>query len=624
MSYKSGYTFEKEKAITGTAGFYDVEFMAKDADTPSGERTNDTGWLNGGSFEIEADIVVIIPTVLPTLSLKEDIKGLSASRSLNVTNTAKIKLEVKNGTEVQVNFDGIGSYEDSKTITSDGIYEFSYTFKKSDYTSDSSDFWKKDLTFTATAYNSKGASNVVTSGKFTIYDLNEWRTWQNELETEQIQTDIDAKISDKEKALSVYRSGKELYENACESAYKNLTFTNEKRPNDHRRILNGVKIYTDIGDEKTIEGRGTLPDTSTFKVYVDYGSKTNYPARVEIRYDIKGYPLDDGSTRRKQRIVQNYADKELMKGYLLQSIIVQNFDGTCTESNSLEDIEQDIEVVENTEELNDELDTEVLQENLFDTFAGIERQDSLSLMLSNDKDYLKFLETDYLTQDEKDLLWGFYHLIMYQLDVDYEIPNKDFYLDLTSKTVLLESVDIVFSFIFIDIFGFEVEEVHASVGSSIINKVKKFELTSAKKFTKANLGDVAKLAKGSRNAKVYKAASRGRRMHTRWDTEKLYDKIFGSTHQHEFTITHPTKKTTSGRAKQYRLDAIKFDKKNKLIIIRELKPNNKRAKAKGRKQLKVYKELMEDLVKNDEKMQEKYGKWIKDARIETGRVVTYD
>jgi hypothetical protein len=650
MSHKSGYTFEKEKAIIGSAGNYHVEFMAKDADTSSGERTNDTGWLDGGSFEIKADIVVIppvvTPTELPTLSLSQDINfGKSTSRSLNVTNTAKIKLEVKNGTEVQVNFDGTGSYEDSKKITSDGIYEFSYTFKKSDYSTDSSDFWKKDLTFTATAYNSKGASTVVTSGKFTVYDLNEWRAWQNELETERIQEDIDSKTSDKEKALSVYRSGKELYANACESAYKNLTFSNEKRPNDHRRILNGVKIHTDIGDEKTIEGKGTLPDTSTFKVYVQYGSKTNYPARVEIRYDIKGYPLDDGSTRRKQRIVQNYTDKELAKGYLLQSILTQNFDGTCTESNSLEDIEQDVDVIKIEDDVviendNFDIDADIKREASFDVFAGLPLLESVSMLLEEDKLYKEFFfETDYLDNDDKKIRLAYYYYNKWLENEDYAFPDKAYNLRLIRNYQDIKQYEEAGNFI----INFMVDNLIDSLkATGIINDVHgRTKLKKIIKDTKRTFNQVIvkknKKPMGMLNANTRKSAKIGFEKHTYWSDKKLYDKIDGETYIHEKVLKIPNdndlreslelsiKKRAS--AKFFRLDAIKFDNKNNEIILRELKPKytwskkgeNIRAKKQGEKQLRNSEKVLEYLIEHDEK----YKKYA-DFKIIRKEINTYE
>jgi hypothetical protein len=609
MSHKSGYTFEKEKAIIGSAGNYHVEFMAKDADTSSGERTNDTGWLDGGSFEIKADIVVIppvvTPTELPTLSLSQDINfGKSTSRSLNVTNTAKIKLEVKNGTEVQVNFDGIDSYEDSKTITSDGIYEFSYTFKKSDYTSDSSDFWKKDLTFTATAYNSKGASNVVTSGKFTIYDLNEWRAWQNELETEQIQEDIDSKTTEKEKDIETYNDKKGLYITACEDAYKKITFSDKQQPNDHRRIFNGVKVYEDIGNEKTIEGRGRLPDKSVFKIYISYGTKTNYPALVEMKYNIKGYPLDDGSSRKKRKMVQNYEDKELAKSYLLQSILVENFDGVCTERNALEVIEKDIDVVQIIEADNFDIEEDIKKEVAFDTYAGLNFDDSLMLLVAEDASFKEFLyETNYYTEDERDVLVAYYHYERwFEQPIDYIIPDK--YWEILKD----ESVSGVGSSIFDWFIPYETANAgKLDVPKKVFNKVEKF---FNKKLLKVVLGNTKS------------SIIRGINTHTRWEKNKLYDIKYpnGGKHVHEFVLPRPGVLTKSKKYEaKYRIDAMQVDEIRQIIRLRELKPDNTKSFRLAQKQLERYKNQFEELIKMSHEKVTKY----KDYTIQIGSIDVY-
>ena len=159
------------------------------------------------------------PTLKPKLSLIQDINfGRSKNRSLNVAIKASIKLKIENivkSTEIQVNFDGIGKPEVTKTVSSSGVYEFSYLFKKSDYSSDSSDFWKKNLILTATAYNANGASNVIKNRLFTIYDLDEYHKYlarvkaqklleekkKKEEERARLEAEREAQLEDKQQVI---------------------------------------------------------------------------------------------------------------------------------------------------------------------------------------------------------------------------------------------------------------------------------------------------------------------------------------------------------------------------------------------------------------------------------------
>ncbi|MCI5123290.1 MAG: hypothetical protein D3925_02130, partial [Candidatus Electrothrix sp. AR5] len=53
LGYVSGYTFSGSYTISGSAGTYEYQFKASDADTASGTRTNTTSWLAGGTFEVQ-------------------------------------------------------------------------------------------------------------------------------------------------------------------------------------------------------------------------------------------------------------------------------------------------------------------------------------------------------------------------------------------------------------------------------------------------------------------------------------------------------------------------------------------------------------------------------------------
>ena len=100
MSYISGTTFRKTKTITGSAGTYEYQFRASDADTANGTRTNTTSWKTGGTFTINEDV---IDPQLPTLSLK-DVNPTIGKKGDTFNFEVTLSKALPTGYEVYMNF----------------------------------------------------------------------------------------------------------------------------------------------------------------------------------------------------------------------------------------------------------------------------------------------------------------------------------------------------------------------------------------------------------------------------------------------------------------------------------------------------------------------------------------
>lgn len=511
--------------------------------------------------------------------------------------------------------------------------------------------WRKNITVKATVIDAKGYENT-SEQTFTLYNLDKY--WENEtaIAKKKAQKDLDDLIAQKEHKNSAYIEFDEQYTELCVQEVYEPNFTNILIEDDKRREENGNPIYTDIGNEYLITYNSKIKNKHPYSIEVKYnfgefGTGYNYPAIVTLKYDIIGYPNNDGSSHSKSFHVNNYSDKELAKKLLLQSVYNNLFVGQCNEVDfdtpQLSSYEQTPEelaltISPSTESLKRQIygdsfvdialdiangvDPDVAKEHLFDAFSGIDLQSRISLMVSNrpqDKLFFEFISNDdYLEQDDIDLTFALYHMTKVQLDPEYVIPNESFYLEIAGTYAFDTALDIVFPFIFDLVTLGMVETADASV------KGKFRSFTRINERLDKKIINPKTLAKGARNAKTYTSARRGRRVHKSWEDNKLYDEKFGKTHIHEFSIKHPTLKTKTGRAKGYRLDAIKFDKKNNRIELRELKPNNSNAIRKGKKQLQEYKEVMEYQVRNNPDMKKRHGKWISKATIIIKDVITYD
>jgi len=513
--------------------------------------------------------------------------------------------------------------------------------------------WRKNITVKATVIDEKGLENT-SEQTFTLYDLDKYRENETAIAKEKAQQDLDDLLVQQDHKNSAYIEFDEQYANLCIDEIYTPSFLNTLIEGDKRRIHNGVAVYDDLGGENNISYSSKINDIHPYTINVVYGENGighNYPAVVSLKYDIVGHPDTNGKMYYDDIKINNYLDKEKAKKILLSKLYIELFGGNCESvdfdtpqlSQSIQSVEElaetilnlsthqvelkkhiyGEEVVEIAIDIANGTDTNVAKENYFDAFSGISNKDALYLMLTNSPssklffDFLNLEDSDaYLSKEEVDFYYANYHYLKYQLNNEYEIPNPLYYSEILIRQNNIQAVkDIVDDYWFL-IDYLLIEDVSAGNFKKIVEN-----LENLPKNYKRNK---KKLPRGSQILKVKHAAKRGREIHKKWEVDKIYDQRFGKTHIHEFSIKHPTLKTKSGRPKGYRLDAIKFDKINNQIELRELKPNNSIARLKGEKQLQQYKEVMEYQVKNNADMKLKYGKWIADAKIIIKDVVTYD
>jgi len=274
----------------------------------------------------------------PILTLKEGIDfGSSTTRSLRVSQEATIKVKIDDIDDdidkIEVNFDGLSSPEISKNINSNGEYSFSYQFKKSDYVSDSSNFWKKNLKYTITAYDKKGnVSNTIVSDTFTVYDYTQWKQW-NDTQEKEIET-LEEETQVNETFLS-----SEIDE--CK-AVKYPTLTNELKPTDQYE----PNKYCRHGNTKRSSTHGLNKE-----IIIDYDINNlahwsldnsgciNYPATINGKYK---YGSLEGNI--EGGIANNYEDKEKLKKYVLARIdnALINKPLTCNKSDLTENLKDSV------------------------------------------------------------------------------------------------------------------------------------------------------------------------------------------------------------------------------------------------------------------------------------------
>ena len=530
---------------------------------------------------------------------------------------------------------------------------------------------KKYITITAATYNDGETQYTSEQFKktFLLYDYSLSRKANNALEQEKIEQQIDSEQEKYNNINNEYLDVEKIYEETClktySSKYDNVIW--KLIEDDYRRIVNNSKIYNDSNEENTFSGIGNINDKHPYVIKVTFGKEHNYPAKVEIDYNIIGYPLENGEHRHKDAIAYNYTHKEYLKSAFIHQIIADNFDeGIClnisntsqmfSSASSVEELALQIEnynqldhglypagFFQVAQDIANGTEAKVAKEIIFDTFATLDVDTSVFLMLRENRLtqlYFEFInEEDYLSQYEKDIRWSFYHFTKWNEEEDYHFPNKLYYLSLLkteydkkfAKVIINLAIDL-----FIDTIALGgVEKVEAfTYAKTTINAGKKLtDIARNVKNTKSKTTRILnKTIMGSRLKGVSDLARNGIKKHKDWANHAIYDRIHGKTHEHEFSIDIPDVKRSElpyripDTQKSFRLDAIKFDKKNNQIIIRELKPNNKNAENKGKRQLENSKVIIEYLARSG-KIPPKSGfapDDFKTAEIILGKVDTYD
>ncbi|PKH87911.1 hypothetical protein [Colwellia sp. Bg11-28] len=530
----------------------------------------------------------------------------------------------------------------------DGIAKFSFSYNKEQYLS--ADINAKNITIVIQLFNK--LNNLSDEKELTIrlYDY-EW--FLNE----------EAKLNQLILARDNYSNELSLltedYLNNCSDKIYASDFSGELIPNDKRRITLGENIYQDFGQENINTYNSSVNGNPySIKVEYDYRKKaSNYPALVDVEFDITGSPNYFGTRNKLSLEVNNFKDKELAKKLLLQQVYTAVVDSACSnevllESEALFQYETDLsELVSNisglsNREINtrrllfgDELidialdiasgtDKQVALENVFDAFATFDIEKMLMLMLSEhpfDKLIFDFIdEGTYVDSDDLDTLMALYHISRFQMDRSYIIPNDRNYILIAESHYFSQGLEdaayFLFSILTESLGG--IPQTHGSMfavlkpGFTKISKIGKEELVITTK-------QATKMLITKRGALRF-SSKRGIKEHKRWENNALYDNKYGGTHKHEFSVKIPEHLIpTKGRPKSYRFDAIQFDESKNKIVIRELKPNNYKAVARGQKQLESYKEVIEYMKKNGGIPNSGANDWISDAKVIIEGVDTY-
>ena len=562
---------------------------------------------------------------------------------------------------IGTNFNEVRLFEDQEdsstflTLKADefenGLAKFPVLYNKEDHLTE--DAWGKDITIVAKAYNKQ---NEVTDEEYLTVRLYDYERF---LEEEEKLNNLIANKELKDREFSILD---EDYLNTCANKIYESDFTHRLLPQDKRRTVQGEDIFSDIGNEDLItyssKVRGIHP--YTIKVQYNYGQTgNNYPAHVSVEFDIKGAPNNYGTRNRLSMEVLNFDDKELAKELLLQKVYTTVIDSACSnevllDADSLFKYEKSLgELVEQLPNLSNRevnirrllfgdefvdialeilsgIEKEVATENIFDVFSTLDEKSILLLMLSEhpqDKLIFDYLETgDYLDNEDIDVLMALYHITRLQMDFDYKIPNDRNYLAIAISEKFKRALGVTLEFILTLIADFAggVPQTEASY-----IKVLKSGYEQAKKITPDDLVITTKQATKMllrKRGAVRFSVKRGIYEHKKWAKKRIYDQKYGAEHKHEFSIKIPTHLIPPrGKPKSYRLDAIKFDKNQNQIIIRELKPDNLKAIKKGEKQLAAYKEVIEFMAKNGDIPNSGYpASWLQSAKVIINKVDTYD
>ncbi len=663
------------------SGDYELEVQASDKSLLNGDVLHSTGWIKVGGFKVFTSDETNNPPILSLVShgaTSKKYKGIDFGTSkggisLPITNTAKIKFKVEDSDNqgydldrIVVDFDCENKSTNTEVKTLyithglSGEYTVSHDYNKSNFTSsDDSNFWKKNLKWCANAYDKReNKSETLTSGLFTIYDKRDWTTYKQEKDRARKQKEIDDKKDEYSNANTEYVNNHKIYEDTCSETYSNKYNDVDiwkLIEDDNRRIVNGEEIYKDDNGENTFYGTGKINNKHPYKIIVTFGKEHNYPAKVEIEYDIVGYPLYNGKQRYKSAIAYNYDNKEYLKSAFIHQIIADNIGkGTClnistdphnaqmfSSSSSVEDLALQIKnnnqkdhglypagYYEIAKDIANGTEPKIAKEIIFDTFSTLDVDTSVFLMLRENKLtqlYFEFLnEEDYLNQYDKDVRWAFYHYTKWNEKDNYNFPNKLKYFTILKmefeKDLAKKIIDIGID-LFIDRITLgSLQEAHGYAGA-MINQGKKL-IDIAKNIKNSKSRTTRVLNNTMMGAKIKYVSDRARLgidMHKKWKNDNLY----GNGYLAERSFIRPGEFTYKGNQRYFRFDAIKFDRKNNKIIISELKPNNTNAINKGNKQLIEYKTLMETLKKTSY-YKEKYGRWIEYAEVITNKVITYE
>jgi len=273
----------------------------------------------------------------PTLNVSQNLDSCLTrpnKKCVAVGNTASLKFDISdinnNLSRLDINWGGLDLPESSSLIS--GGYEIvgnSYVYSSADiadcpdneYYRNDGVCWKKDVTITATAYDSSNNASNIFSQEFILYDSNGYNAAKEQLENAKKElAEQESSHEQQSSQEAVIASNIESLTDSCQSTKKvDWKVNNTLLKDDPFRERNNVLEYCRKDNYTLIScssadsqcssladlGVGINYDIKTTYDYKSYNvSCTNYPAKVESSYTIDGV-----KSTYETEFVNNYQQK---------------------------------------------------------------------------------------------------------------------------------------------------------------------------------------------------------------------------------------------------------------------------------------------------------------------------
>ena len=285
------------------------------------------------SFTRQAESDPVSPVLSNTQNLNDCIT-IPSKKCVKINDTAELKFLItdfdNNLSSFDVNWDGVGSPEFSQNISGgDANITVSHIFDITDIQNCSGDqsykidgnCWKKDITVTATAYDSTSKASNTFSQNFILYDPVSYQAAIDEKQASELELDAQTTTLQDQKAdETILNSNLSNLENSCteikEATWRDNTVLNTYDP--FRKKDDGSFDYC-RKDKHTLHKCSEVDEQCSDKLQfsslpalsfvdasgLDYSIKTtydhlndtkggcaNYPARVDSTYTIDGAVTD--------------------------------------------------------------------------------------------------------------------------------------------------------------------------------------------------------------------------------------------------------------------------------------------------------------------------------------------
>ncbi len=293
-----------------------------------------SSWKESSYFSTDSE-TQYAPVLNNTQNLPTCSTG--SKKCIFLTDQAILKFNItdqnSNLSRIEINWDGVGSPEDTQSISgSSSNITTSHTFNSSDIANcPNNDIFKadgvcyrKDITVTVTAYDTTGKTSSSFFQEFVLYD---WAGWNDAKERE------EQKLTNKESEESNYDLEIPILENTCkQDRYPLLTTDIELRKKDPAIKVSNLSVACGLGSNKkykkicseSIAGinSGCKEGLLDYEIYIQHDAYSesdgtvqgciNYPASILSFYTVNG-----NRKLYNQGFVNNYKHKE---SYLIEEL----------------------------------------------------------------------------------------------------------------------------------------------------------------------------------------------------------------------------------------------------------------------------------------------------------------